>query len=684
MVIKSDMLSIRGDNMKQDSLFRLALVTHSSAPPTINKYISLLAKLSILQSKELYLDAYRIISLVKYHYDIEFSKSEIQYALYNDKDFLYDSAKETYSIKPEAIENIKELEKKYTPFEVILEKFINTFYKDLRNDSKEQIIDLIIRYIYYSFNEGKKSLISLLNNTQLEISEDFGATDEEKDIINKFIDWDNSEKNEEIAGIVSYCLDYGMITTRKDKTDIENLFINTKFYLDSNIIFRLVGLNNQERKKITNHFIEKCKEAEIEICYTNFTLEEIKHAIDKAVKYAQWVNGDSDKPLTPLDIDLIGDYENVDTYSIYYEWCCQKGNYFRSYGSYRKYLEDLLDKVLREFREEVVISERVGPDRSTFIDLAQNLKDYKDGRNPNRPCRIEAAYTDVDNFLFMKRKHDKKEKGQVINEFIISADRRFYDWCIRALPCVPIVFLPSEWLSILLKYTTRVTKEDYYTFTKLMNLRINTNGSDRDIIQKKIESINDLTSKTEVKQKIIHQISTGKISNKNIGWEKKIDDDIKKAFDNLLEQQKKDHQEKLQIKNNEQLKEINDIKDKHLREINEAIAEAFKTGKEAEALNRIDKKINWWKKYQGFKSEATVSIITFIILLIIVFNNNICEKLIGVCNGNEILKGREFEFALIFSGAVAVIVGIVIHYIIQYMSSEKRKSKLIYQLHNNT
>ena len=73
--------------MNRENLFRLALVTNSHAPQTLNKYIALLSKLVIVESDQTSFNGNTLSKLIKQRYDLEFSNEEIVHALNFDQDF---------------------------------------------------------------------------------------------------------------------------------------------------------------------------------------------------------------------------------------------------------------------------------------------------------------------------------------------------------------------------------------------------------------------------------------------------------------------------------------------------------------------------------------------------------------------------------------------------------------------
>jgi hypothetical protein len=667
--------------MNRESLFRLALVTHSNAPRTLNKYIALLAKLVIVESDESHFTINSISKLIKRKFNFEFLDEEIKHALKFDNDFDITEDKKNYSLKPEGIQGIKDTELNTETLENYLKEFLELFYKNRTNKEKDRLKEIIMQYLYYSFNSGRNSLVSLLtHNTEKQISEDFNAPDDDKKIINDFLDWDKPSKNECIYSIVSYCIDYGMLTAKKDIESYKKVFEGVHFFLDANIILRLIGLNNLERQEVTQHFINKCKEVGIELCYSNFSFKEIFHVIGNAVKYVKYVNN-GDRPIAPSDLDKLGEYDNKDFYEIYYNWCKEENNRYDNYDAYHNFLKQKVISCLDDFIRVDANNEEL-TNSNEFLNYANSLMVYKNKRNPIRPCTIDSAKIDVNNFLLVKQNNSERSEGTLnTRSFLISADWRFYDWTITILPGVPLVFMPSEWLSIILKYTSR-TDSDYNTFCQFMNLRLSYNEIQKQRTMSLIHSINELTSDVDVKQRIIHQITESSLSIP----EDEYEEDgviVKRAFDIVIEEQKKESGremnkriEELNIEHQQQLKDLQrktdiNLKDAKLAGADEAAATIV--------ITLIDRKLDkWvWIKEKIALADGAVGILSFVLLLVIATNNNISNYITKFCCPNTLLKNKEFEFSIMLSAFIASVLASLFYFFINYMSSTKRKQKMI-------
>jgi ribosomal protein S17 len=211
----------------------------------------------------------------------------------------------------------------------------------------------------------------------------------------------------------SLCVDYGMITSKKDID--ANVFQGNHFLLDSNIIFRLIGFNNAERKRLLEHFIQRCGEVNISLHYTNITFEEILRVLRNAVNYINRVNN-GDKPLSPEDLEILGLSDHKDIYALYYNW--SKNNPFNDYQAFGGYLEGILSECIGKFGRIDMYNYEMDPDtRPEFLKLAASLMEFKSQRKKYFISE-EAVKTDVNNFLYLK--HLPYEDAG--HYFIISTD----------------------------------------------------------------------------------------------------------------------------------------------------------------------------------------------------------------------------------------------------------------------
>ena len=107
---------------------------------------------------------------------------------------------------------------------------------------------------------------------------------------------------------------------------------------------------------------------------------------------------------------------------------------------------------------------------------------------------------DAQNILLIEEKR-KSNKDNIFNTiyFLISADKLLQKWdSNRAYKndVTPIVLLPSQWLSIILRYINR-SKDDFKSFVAFLNLKMNDNVITGEQFQAILAGVSEVTTNIE-------------------------------------------------------------------------------------------------------------------------------------------------------------------------------------------
>lgn len=145
--------------------------------------------------------------------------------------------------------------------------------------------ECILRFMYGMYTSNIDSFQKLLQTKHVDnVTSDEKFTAEEASIINGFLDWDDEGKNVAIFNIASYALEYCMITNKRE-TNLKLSDLRKKvFYLDTNILYRAIGINGEDRKKRTLQFMSKLMDLDSEILVTRQTNEEFEQSINSYIK----------------------------------------------------------------------------------------------------------------------------------------------------------------------------------------------------------------------------------------------------------------------------------------------------------------------------------------------------------------------------------------------------------------
>lgn len=532
-----------------------------------------------------------IVDLLAEQYSLKFTDVEVRQAIegHRGKEHIRCINAQTkrlgdrkYILNQEALDSIAERKSKLS-VENICSLFLNENQGIVI--STEALSDLVKRYFYRCFNSNATTIMQLLkqeyadgvllSNSDL----DAGFKDAEKEILNSFIYWDNTEKDKFVYRMVSCCFDYCTMTAKKDQSVYETVFMNKAFVLDTNIIFRIMGINRGSRKILIDSFLEKCREVGIELIVTNVTRAEMRNTIIyNAEQIANLIS--NSPPINPGYLKGCANIGvNVDFYEYYYEWCQKPGNKRGDIIGFREDVLNKADAVCRSFSNKVytVFSVR---NRELFEAYVQSLKEYKTTCKGHTP-RIETIETDVNNFMYVVGMNERQNADDFfgLNYFHISADHPFCDWAkeIR-YGAIPEVILPSVWYSIILHYSGRATNDDYASFTRFLNFSLSADNEEKS--EKKtilVQKAARLDEPIDVKEEIIQDVAKKLSTDYKDADDEVIDELIEVSRETATERRVNTAIEREQAARNEALKNQDAIHAVELKQMQEDIVELKRT-----------------------------------------------------------------------------------------------------------
>lgn len=669
--------------MTEQMMTRLAMVLQNKAPSTLEKYIQKLAE-NVLVDYENGLFLLELEKEILDKFNLSFSTKEIQNALKQNSNKSIHFNKEKYFITEKTRSDLLKLE----PITNTLKKQVTNFLKQHEdfNYPATQIENSLLSYLYFCFNSNVNNLLSLLNKEDKQLSYSDEFSDEDVEIINEFIEWDNDEKNEFIYKVVAICYEYCMLTVKNDNILSKQLFAGKKFYLDSNIIFRLAGINKDERSHITTNFVERCKKVGIKLCCTTATYEEIYRVIRSQISYIKGMTKDS-PPIAPKKLSEIEiNYVVNDFYALYYEWTQKDENHYLDYKSFYEMLLELIRNALEKV-EVVSISKNINNNGVQFQELSYDLREYKNNRILWKTVSRASSDTDVTNVLEIINKREKNQDSiWQTNDFIVSADQNLIAWTIEKYSGVPIVVLPSVWLSILLRFTGR-SSDDYNSFCLFLTQREHRSFEKTINPALLVGTINSRTNNVEVRERIIKEVTEHK-ADYSFDDESDYESTIDKAFDKVINEMAAET--KLKIS------EVKDEMDRRFGELSDSSNQRMEEQKkELEEQHKMDliinqektvlllakekaqkkaKRFNWLSENDWF-----CYLIGCILLLIgtvsIIFRFEPMWTFAKQFFSSHSELGITIIFEIFIIFISAFFTGIL--KLIQYLGSEKRKERLI-------
>lgn len=352
-----------------------------------------------------------------------------------------------------------------------IDSFIEKFSEHLNGFPLSRVKDTVYRYLYSLFVGSTYDFGKLLNLTPTEISDvgrreiedNFNSDDVE--IIRQFLDWENDGKDEAIFNLANYALEYCFLTnSEKNRPSSDNLF-NKTFYLDTNIIFRLIGINGEQRKYLTETFIGKCRDLGINILISRFSDREFRDYLDGRIDEIRKFN------LDRLKIDRPHLQSDDDIFSFYYEWARNRRN--KNASLFKDYLLSLYDSAVQRYGIEkdskcrqINTDGRYEDQIKEYSGLIGSFKQKK-----NRNTYHSSIRRDAMNVLLVDEAREGRNHNVVETKyFLVSTDQVLRRWDFQRSKGVPVVLLPSQWMALMLRYASRTT-DDVKSFISFINLR---------------------------------------------------------------------------------------------------------------------------------------------------------------------------------------------------------------------
>ena len=615
--------------VQQNNIFRLAAIIYGQSLNVVsikNTYKTVIDD-ALFRCSTATISLTNLIVFINKEYGLLFSEKEIieiikdgrnassNYSTYNEQGELIISLTPEYKNKLSLISSQKNLINYIDEYLVIYE------HKD------EKYKELILHFLYEMFTNNLEGYKLILLEKFENVAANISYTDEDKVIINDFLNWPDDDKNKAIYDLASYALEYCMMTNKKNTSVNVQSLKNKLFYIDTNIIYRAIGLNGENLKIRANLFLSKFKDVGEKLVISQSTYLEFVDTIDYYITKI-------DKAQRPrVQSKVLSDFISEETILLYYQkWCINRYNrdpqYFRDWVMSE--FSNLCTKY--DIVHEVNYPFDIDKCKDLIIEYSSGIYKYGDDK-PHT-----SAEFDAENVLWVEEK--RKGSGDDIYQakaFFLSSDNSLRKWDYqRNTHRVPIVMSPSQWLSIILQYVER-TSDDYKSFVSFLTLTIHPNSWPVDKLSLIISGISEVTSDIE-NQKFLVQHFIERNTFESV--EKKTDEELEKyatsfaksEMDKRIDELEKNHlktaKSLLDTKQSldeafRQIEEQKQTKQRVIHERDEAIKKSKKTEEEIVKLkNEIKRqKLIKWKAAKiiiwGF-----VILFSILICLLIYFWND--------------------------------------------------------------
>lgn len=431
----------------------------------------------------------------------------------------------------------------------VIETFFSTKVENSLSITKEGFKELMYRYLHSILNTNVSTYVQFVNPTKSVTipklnSEQF--TDDEIDLINDFVKWNDETKNKAIFKLINYCIEYAIVVNNSSE-DVLSKSLRTKvFYLDNALLYRAIGINGETRKKRTISFLKKCKESGQKFVISKYTRQEFFNTVDYHLSQLN-----SSTPFGRITPRVFKRYANGDGfYQFYHEWRNGRINY--GFDIFKTHIHSLYKDLVKQFDIEenfkVPFDEKEEP--AIINTYKEEIRAVKK-TNRNEPHLVDARNM---HWIECIRSGNNIDVAST-KYYFVTSDQKLQSWDRTHSVNQPLTLLPSQWMGLILKYVSR-SSDDYKSFISFMNLPKDNSVISEDELQSVMAGISEMTEEFSKQESIIEsmvEIKFGDILKGNIQENSKAyaKDRLEKEFENQLVEKEKERLE--QIKLHEQI-----------------------------------------------------------------------------------------------------------------------------------
>ncbi len=504
--------SLKKDIAKQKDIFRLAAMIYSETSGTVSESETQLqiVKCMFIATGNEYLTRSEMITHILNLYKYHVTEDELDFLIKKSRG-VFQSVKrdgvEAYCLTTQAKDECTESQAKN------IDSFVDKFVEEFGIVEAEKCKSAIHMYLYELTTTNINTYRVLLTGktgeqfTNSEIMVDvFDLNDEEKEFVNKFLSWDNIEKNIALSNLVYCCLEYCLLINGDSPNSLLKNFIKRReVYLDTNIIFRALGINGESRKQVILAFLNKCKQAKLKLIIAHNTQKEFFDTIDY---YISQIMRFPKGTLPPGAYEQITDY-NI--YAFFEKWSKDRPNVSLLY--FRTYIKSLYLTLVKQYN--ITDGEKI-PREIYDSDTFKEVRNTYSSSIKRTKQELKEIYVSEDDRYSSRDSHDaavvryielQREKyGENKDVFLASSDKCLRYWDINRQECqYPVVIYPSQLFLILLKTCGR-SQDDYNSFVHFINIKPTSKQISPDKAHIILSGISSITEDIETQENLIASV----------------------------------------------------------------------------------------------------------------------------------------------------------------------------------
>jgi len=293
-----------------------------------------------------------------------------------------------------------------------LENFISSFVtkNGYKTNIKVAIENLLYESIYENINSFSTNNIKSILPDAIKIK----YNRDEINAFNEFLDHNDKQKDIVLFSVFLKAVEFAILTSGKGvKQFSKDIFLGKEYCLDSNIIFRMLGVNGNERQESINKLIKSCIHQGVKFKYAVDTYKEVKRKIEATINDIK--RGAENHSLEILQEMIRDESIQVNNSFITHYAQCKVENKVRSPDQY----ENMLLSDFRGLERDFNLVSDANTVNKNQLELLQNLLFDKKAANHYSRYTKAAAKVDAHNILLVR-----KLRGP--NNFNYSDIKSFY------------------------------------------------------------------------------------------------------------------------------------------------------------------------------------------------------------------------------------------------------------------
>lgn len=432
---------------------------------------------------------------------LHFEKNEVISIVNNSKDFFeYNEISTHLNLTQKRLFTLQNKDSSQ------IDSVVSRFIKNYPEFSNSDVLSIIHKFLYQLLNSNIEAYSYIVspkkqaNKPQIINSNSFPQN--EGELINAFLTWKDEIKDKEIYKLVSFSIEYALVTNNSDgKVYIEAL--KTKvFYLDSNIIYRAIGTDGDYRKQSVLYFLDKCKINGQSFCISRYTREEFYESIDRHINKLARIPFGSINP----NLFKIANCDS-DFYSFYHTW--RQGKQTKSLHIFKAFILSEYDNLLKKYsiKEDYVI-----PFSENDPKIKKQMDKYFNEINLLKKDSGYNSVVDAKNVFLIERKRGNNNIGlQDTKYYLLSSDQKLREWDNCHSENQPLLMLPSQWMGLLLKYVSRTT-DDFASFLSFLRFSKHESVLSPEEIEDVVAGISEMTENFQTQATVMTHLVDDKFA----------------------------------------------------------------------------------------------------------------------------------------------------------------------------